>query len=171
MDVEQCRARVFLHEPLRRSLATWLGGRNVASMQRCTLAGGHRGEHVGFPDASGRASFRWDECGVHIGSVEGNHHGQPAEPFGSKPESDLTAMSAASTGGSATTRSTAGRHAADAYAVDEPDRRSPPQALWALTAAIERLTDSLSTAGDHRVSNGLSERNVHSAAAVEQNAR
>ncbi len=55
MNVDQCRATVFLHEPLRQSLATWLGGKEVASMQRCALNGGHRGEHLGSPDAEGKA--------------------------------------------------------------------------------------------------------------------
>ena len=44
-------------------------------MQRCALNGGHRGEHLGSPDAEGKASFRWDECGFHIGSAQGQRGG------------------------------------------------------------------------------------------------
>jgi hypothetical protein len=146
MNVDQCRATVFLHEPLRQSLATWLGGKEVASMQRCALEGGHRGEHLGLPDAEGKGSFRWDECGVHIGSA----HGQRGGLFGSASEAVFTAKAAAST----TARPTGGRHAADASASDQLDRRSPTQALWALTAAVERLTDSISAAGDRSFSHG-----------------
>jgi hypothetical protein len=143
MNVDQCRATVFLHQPLRQSLATWLGGKEVASMQRCALDGGHRGEHLGFPDAEGRGSFRWDECGIHIGSAQGQQGGL----FASWPEATSTAR-AASTGMSPTTRPTAGRHAADADGPDEPNRRSPTQALWALTVAVERLTDVVGGGGD-----------------------
>src|SRR5215217_4678540 len=63
MNVDQCSATVFLHEPLRRSLASWLDGEDVPSMQRCALRGGHRGQHVGLLDAAGSGRFRWDECG------------------------------------------------------------------------------------------------------------
>ncbi len=146
MNVDQCRATVFLHEPLRQSLATWLGGKEVASMQRCTLDGGHLGEHLGFPDAEGKGSFRWDECGFHIGSA----HGQRGKQ--SWPEAS-TARAAASTAMATTTRPTGGRHAAHADAPDEPSTRSPAQALWALTAAVERLTDVVSAAGDSGIPN------------------
>jgi hypothetical protein len=151
MNVDQCRATVFLHEPLRQSLATWLGGKEVASMQRCALNGGHRGEHLGSPDAEGKASFRWDECGFHIGSAQGQRGGL----FASRPESASTARAAASTAMSTTTRPTGGRHyAADADPPDDSNRRSQTHALWALTAAVERLTDVVSAAGDRGVLNG-----------------
>jgi hypothetical protein len=151
MNVDRCRATVFLHEPLRQSLATWLGGEEVASMQRCALNGGHRGEHLGSPDAEGKASFRWDECGFHIGSAQGQRGGL----FVSRPESASAARAAASTAMSTTTRPTGGRHhAADADPPDESNRRSQTQALWALTAAVERLTDVVSAAGDRGVLNG-----------------
>src|SRR5215218_8567190 len=155
MNVDQCRATVFLHEPLRQSLATWLGGKEVASMQRCALNGGHRGEHLGCPDAEGKASFRWDECGFHIGSAQAQGRGL----FASWPQSASTTRAAASTGMSRTTRPTGGRHAggrhaADADPPDESNRRSQTQALWALTAAVERLTDVVSAAGDRGVPNG-----------------
>jgi len=147
MNVDQCRATVFLHEPLRQSLATWLGGKEVASMQRCALNGGHRGEHLGSPDAEGKDSFRWDECGIHIGSAQGQRGGM----FASWSESASTARAAASTGMSATTRPTGGRHAAHADPPDESNRRSQTQALWALTAAVDRLTDVVSAAGNRGV--------------------
>ena len=156
MNVDQCRATVFLHEPLRQSLATWLGGKEVASMQRCALEGGHRGEHLGFPDAEGKGSFRWDECGVHIGSAQGRRGGL----FGSLSEAASTASAAAPT--STTRRPRGGRHAADASAPHEPDRRSPTHALWALTAAVERLTDSITAAGDRRAPNGRPGPTPHS---------
>lgn len=76
MKVDECRATVFLHEPLRRSLAMWLGGKEVASMQRCALGVGHLvSEHLGVPDPAGRGCFRWDECGFHIGSAERRDYG------------------------------------------------------------------------------------------------
>jgi len=151
MNVDQCRATVFLHEPLRQSLATWLGGKEVASMQRCALNRGHRGEHLGRPDAEGKASFRWDECGFHLGSAQG----QRGKLFASRPESASTARAAASTAMSTTTRPTGGRHhAGGADPPDESNRRSQIQALWALTAAVERLTDVVSAAGDRGVPNG-----------------
>jgi hypothetical protein len=153
MNVDQCRATVFLHEPLRQSLATWLGGREVASMQRCALEGGHRGEHLGLPDAEGKGSFRWDECGFHIGSA----HAQREGLFGSRSQAVFTTTTAASTRMSTTTRPTGGRHAADAFAPAEPERRSPTQALWALTAAVERLTDSISVAGDQAAARAVDE--------------
>jgi hypothetical protein len=43
MKVDECRATVFLHEPLRRSLAMWLGGKEVASMHtECSTGAGFR---------------------------------------------------------------------------------------------------------------------------------
>lgn len=154
MNLDQCRGTVFLHEPLRRSLATWLGGEEVASMQRCTLEAGHDGEHVGVADAAGRSRFRWDELGFHIGSAEEPDHGRRDGSFGSRPEPDLAAMFAVAPGKS-TTQPRRGRHAIDANATaDEPNRRSTTQALWALTAAVERLTDLISAACDRPNSNG-----------------
>jgi hypothetical protein len=157
MNADQCRATVFLHDPLRRSLATWLGGRDVASMQRCALDTGHRGEHVGFPDASGRASFRWDELGFHFGSAEGPDHNPREGSFGSRLEGDDLAGTFAVAPGKSTTRLEGGRHSIDANTVDKPNRRSPTQALWALTAAVEQLTDLISAACDRPNSNSRGE--------------
>lgn len=154
MDVDQCRATVFLHEPLRRSLATSLGGEEVASMQRCTLERGHRGEHVGVPDAAGRGWFRWDECGIHFGSA-GRGHSRPSGPFGSEPEASFTTMSTATSRKSGPAQPAGGRHAADARAfTDEPSTQMPAQALWALTAAVDRLTNVISTTCDRPYPNG-----------------
>lgn len=147
MNVEKCRATVFLHEPLRHSLATWLGGDEVASMQRCTLDGGHRGEHVGLPDSDGKGSLRWDECGFHLGSADRWHR---EHPFVSGLDARAT-MSTAPVGESTTARPTGGRHAAGTPAPEAPIPHSATQALWALTAAVERLTESISTAAAHRV--------------------
>lgn len=145
MNVHQCRATTFLHEPLRRSLATWLGGEAVGSMQRCTLEEGHQSEHVGVPDAAGRGRFRWDQYGFHIGSTEGSDRGESPTPFRSRQDTDFAAMFVAPPGKSTTKRPKRGRHAADADAsVDKPNTRSPTQALWALTAAVERLADLIS---------------------------
>jgi len=142
MNVHQCRATTFLHEPLRRSLATWLGGAEVGSMQRCALEEGHQSEHVGLPDAAGRGRFRWDQYGFHIGSTEGSDHGEGRTPFRSRQDTDFAAMFVAPPGKSTTTRPKGGRHAADAHrSVDAPNTRSPTEALWALTAAVERLAD------------------------------
>jgi hypothetical protein len=155
MNVGQCRTTVFLHEPLRRSLARWLGAKEVASMQRCALEGGHLGGHVGVPDRAGRGSFRWDECGFHIGSFERPDYGQREGTLGSRSAVDFAAMSTVPTGESTTMRPKGGRHAADANAsADEPNTRSPTQALWALTAVLERLTDVISAACDRPTSNG-----------------
>ncbi|ULE34065.1 hypothetical protein [Mycobacterium sp. IDR2000157661] len=126
MNVEQCRATVFLHEPLRQSLQRWLGGNEVASMQRCTLDGGHRGEHVGLPDADGTGSLRWDECGFHVGSANRWRREHRTE--------------------STIARPTGGRHAVDTGAAEAPKPHPDTQALWALTAAVERLAASISAA-------------------------
>jgi hypothetical protein len=155
MNVDQCRATVFLHEPLRRSLAGWLGGNDVASMQRCALGGGHLGQHLGVPDPARRGWFRWDEFGFHIGSAERRDYGQRGGTLGPRSTADFAAMSAVPTGKSTTAGPKGGRHAADPNAsADEPNTRSPTQALWALTAALERLTDVISAACDSRNSNG-----------------
>ena len=157
MNVDQCRATVFLHEPLRRSLGRWLGGKDVASMQRCALEGGHWGEHLGVPDPAGRGWFRWDEFGLHIGSAERRDYGERGGTLGARSPADFVATSTVPTGESTTTRPKGGRHAADPNAsADEPNTRSPTQALWALTAALERLTDVISAACDRPNSNGRS---------------
>jgi hypothetical protein len=155
MNVDQCRATVFLHEPLRRSLGRWLGGKDVASMQRCALEGGHLGEHLGVPDPAGRGWFRWDEFGFHIGSAERRDYGEREGTLGARSPADFVATSTVPTGESTTTRPKGGRHAADPNAsADEPNTRSPTQALWALTAALERLADVISAAWDRPNSNG-----------------
>jgi hypothetical protein len=155
MKVDECRATVFLHEPLRRSLARWLGGKEVASMQRCALGVGHLDEHLGVPDPAGRGWFRWDECGFHIGSAEKRDYGQRGGTLGSRSAADFAAMSTVPAAESTTMRPKGGRHAADPNAsADEPNSRSPTQAIWALTAALERLTDVISAACDRANSNG-----------------
>lgn len=166
MDVDQCRATVFLHDTLRRSFATWSGADEVASMQRCSLEHGHGGAHVAVPDAAPRGSFRWDECGVHIESAERRADGEPARFGGPRPaEPDVAAMSAPSTGES-TRRSTRGRHAADGKAsAGEPDMQEPTQALWALIAAVDRLTHVISNACDRSNSHGRHEQAHHPTAA------
>ena len=124
-------------------------------MQRCALEEGHQNEHVGVPDAAGRGSFRWDEYGFHIGSSEGRDHRQRRTPFGSQPDTEFAAMFVVPPGTSTTRRPKGGRHAADVNAsADETNMRSPTQALWALTAAVERLADLLSADRNPPNSNG-----------------
>jgi hypothetical protein len=153
MNVDQCRGTVFLHEPLRRSIANMVARRRGCIDATLALEAGHPGEHVGVPDATGRTRFRWDELGFHFGSAEGPDHGPGEGSFGSRPEADVAGTFAAAPRTS-TRRPKSGRHAIDANATaDEPNRRSPTQALWALTAAIERLTDLISAASDRPNSN------------------
>lgn len=143
MNVEQCRATVFLHEPLR--LTAWLGGDEVASMQRCTLDSGHRGQHVGLPDPDGKGSLRWDECGVHLGSADRHRSSAP------RLHASAPTMSAAPLRNATSPRPTGGRHAAGAQTPEAPLPHSTTQALGALTAAVERLTESIAASREQRV--------------------
>jgi hypothetical protein len=147
MNGDRCRATLTLHDPLRRSFGTWLGGEEVASEQRCTLKGGHPGEHLGAAAPTGRGCwFRWDDSGFHLVDVAGRRHRQrreAAEPARNGRWADQSAaVSASSRGRPRRQRRREGRHAADtSSSVPSPESESTTQALWALTAAVERLAD------------------------------
>jgi hypothetical protein len=139
----RCCATVTLHDPLRRSFSSRMGGREVASVQSCTLEEGHRGEHLAAADGGGQGWFRWDESGFRVGAKvpEGRGAGKPpASPWLAGP---AVKSSGAGSEGSSTANPTtppkSGRHAYDAAV--SSGLRSPVEALWALAAAIARLAD------------------------------
>jgi hypothetical protein len=79
MKVDECRATVFLHEPLRRSLAMWLGGKEVASMQRCALGVGHLVSTLGFPIRPAGAGFAGTNVDSTLGLPRGATTGRRGE--------------------------------------------------------------------------------------------
>ncbi|MGV0853189.1 hypothetical protein [Mycolicibacterium phlei] len=103
MDVDRCRATVFLQEPLRRSLAAKLGG-EVVSMQRCILAEGHADAHCGVPAADGRPLLRWEGRGIRFSETTYGDNAAPgrngarhavADAVARDPNDALWAMAAA----------------------------------------------------------------------------
>jgi len=126
----------------------WLGGQEVPLVHRCALRVGQHSEHHAAVDAGGalRCSFRWDESGFRFGhAAEAANRGPPRR-----------ATSATESGGANSARSATKpttqprhrRHDADALSVRSPESRSPTQALWALTAALARLSDVIAAASE-----------------------
>ena len=150
---DRCRATVTLHEPLRRSFGTWLGGKEVASAHRCRIQGAHHGEHLAAADSGGKDGwFRWDDSGVRVGGAEGSDRGRRTGLAGSPRHAASAAQSSGARSAVSTTNAAApppkaGRHASDATVPAwSPESRSPTEALWALTTALARLADVIAAA-------------------------
>jgi hypothetical protein len=160
VDVDRCRATVNLHEPLRRSFSTWLGGNEVAEVHSCVLQGGHHGEHLAAADpGGGRCWFRWDDSGFSLGS-DGSHLKRRGGLAGSPRHAGSAATSSGASAAASTTIPTAppprrGRHASDASGpYRSSESRSPTEALWALATAIGRLADVIAAASAPTNPNG-----------------
>jgi hypothetical protein len=142
MDTSRCCETVTLHDPLRRSFGSWMGGREVASVHLCTLDEGHRAEHLAAADGSGQGWFRWDESGFRVGVAEVPDGGGRGGLAG-LPRLAGSVEPSGGSEGSSTARPTpppkGGHHASDAAV--SSGLRSPVEALWALAAAIARLAD------------------------------
>jgi hypothetical protein len=160
VDVDRCGATVTLHDPLRRSFGTWLGGKQVAPVHSCVLQGGHHGEHLAAADPDGgQCWFRWDDSGVRLAGA-----GPPLKQGGGIAGSPRHARCSARSNGASASASTTiptaqpqirGLHAADASAPDgSPESRSPTEALWALATALGRLADVIAAASAPTNSNG-----------------
>ncbi|WP_396906630.1 hypothetical protein [Mycolicibacterium phlei] len=132
MDVDRCRATVFLQESMRRSLAAKIGA-EVVSMQRCMLAEGHRDAHSGVPNADGRPLLRWQGRGIRLS--EATYNGTPDNNGSRHAVAEAEA-----------TPHHHHHHEAPAPepAVTADHRRDDP--LWAIAAALERLADAISAA-------------------------
>jgi hypothetical protein len=153
----RCCATVTLHDPLRRSLGMWLGGREVPSVHFCTLDEGHRGEHLAAAGGGGQGWFRWDESGFRIGA----RVPQPEWPSDLAASPRLAGPVVESSGaGSESSRNArpmppppkGGRHALDA--TESQELRLPDEALWALAAAVVRLADVIVAASGRTDSGG-----------------
>lgn len=112
----QCTATITIRETLLRSMAGQHGGANLPAQHRCMRVPGHTGAHRASVNrhSAHPSWFRWDDWGFRLGIAVG--------PTASRIRS---------------------RHSRAKHASEQRTPDSTTEALWALVAAIDRLTAAI----------------------------